>query len=160
MIRDDEHPINRYLGMNPDFVHEVWRKRRAEELVTKQVAQAERCLAKKVVTEQRLLRKDAEAALKAERAHAAENIGKIAASEKTGKEIIKAVCDKYGVPVEKVLAGRGDNDIVKVRWAAMAEVRTRTNYNYHAIGRLFGRDHSSVMHAMRKMGVGERKVAS
>lgn len=74
---------------------------------------------------------------------------------KTPREIrmavIEEVADRHGVPVEEVMGGRRDKRIAQARRASMAAIKARfPNDTLPMIGRLFNRDHTTVLHALRK----------
>ncbi len=63
--------------------------------------------------------------------------------------IIQATADEFGLLVEEVLSARQTEDVVLARHVAMHLARRLTRHSYPAIGRRFGRDHTTVMHADR-----------
>ena len=68
-------------------------------------------------------------------------------------QIIKStVAEYYSIPVESLLSERRDREIVLPRQIAMYLCREVANMSYPQIGTDFGgRDHSTVMHACRKI---------
>lgn len=148
MTHLDEHPINRYRGMNPNFVHEVWRKRREAERAAEDES---RKVERRVSQELRLARLEAP--------H--ERVPSRPVGVQDGKSIIQEVCDKHGACVDAVMATeRGTAAVSKVRYTAMAEVlRRRSDYSHGKPARLFGRDISTVKRALRNMGLTGRAAA-
>lgn len=74
---------------------------------------------------------------------------------KTPREIkmavIEEVAERHGVPLRHVLSKRRDRHIVAARHAAIREVRERFDGDsLPNIAKLFGRDHTTVLHALRK----------
>ena len=67
----------------------------------------------------------------------------------TTGQIIQATADAFGVLVEEVLSARQTGDVALARHVAMHLARRLTRQSYPAIGRRFGRDHTTVMHADR-----------
>jgi len=65
--------------------------------------------------------------------------------------IVHAAAAVYGITAEAVLSPSRRTVHVQARWLAMALTRHLTGQSYHEIGTMFGRDHSAVMHACRKM---------
>lgn len=64
--------------------------------------------------------------------------------------VIREVADWHGISVEMVLSKRRDRAIVKARHAAILAVRNRFDGDsYTQIGRLFNRDHTTVLAALR-----------
>lgn len=59
-----------------------------------------------------------------------------------------------GIPVKDILGRRRTADVSRSRcatmWAARKVLSPSTRGSYPAIGRVFHRDHSTVMHAIRK----------
>lgn len=67
---------------------------------------------------------------------------------KSSDDIINDVCDYYNIPVSKIKSKtRGKQDIALARQLSMALIRKRTPLSYPKIAELFGRNHSTVMHA-------------
>lgn len=71
------------------------------------------------------------------------------------REIIQVVANKHAVTVGEILGPSRNKRIVAARHEAMAEAgRLRPDLSLPQIGRQFGkRDHTTVLHALRKMGV-------
>lgn len=72
-------------------------------------------------------------------------------SERT-RRIIKAVAEHYGVPVAVVLGPDTHRVNVRARQAAQAAVWIETNLSLPQVGRYFRRDHTTVLHSIRKTG--------
>jgi chromosomal replication initiation ATPase DnaA len=65
--------------------------------------------------------------------------------------VIAEVADRHGVPVEEVMGGRREKIIARARQDSMAAIKARfPNDTLPMIGRLFNRDHTTVLHALRK----------
>lgn len=130
----DEHPINRYHGMNPDFVHEVWRKRRVEEAAKAPPAtQEERRIAEKVSKQLALLKNEPPIVVRP-----------------SGQSIIESVCDRRGVTLRAIRGSRGSKAVAAARSEAMIEVRrVRPDLAICAIGRMFNRNHSTIHYALK-----------
>jgi chromosomal replication initiation ATPase DnaA len=65
---------------------------------------------------------------------------------KAALEIAELVCERYGVAVE-LLAGKSrEEQIVVPRHVVFFLVRKLTGKTYAAIGKLFGRDHGTILH--------------
>lgn len=70
-------------------------------------------------------------------------------------DIIRATAERHGVPARRLI-GRGmARNIVMARHEAIAEAyQARPDLSLPVLGRLFGnRDHTTILHALRKMGV-------
>jgi chromosomal replication initiator protein len=63
---------------------------------------------------------------------------------------IARVAARHGVTVREVLGSARSGLIVEARHAAMVEVRLEFGDSAAAIGRLFNRDHTTVLYALRK----------
>jgi chromosomal replication initiation ATPase DnaA len=64
--------------------------------------------------------------------------------------IIKQVAVEHGVTVRDILGPRRHAHIVRARWKAIRAVYETFDDSLPHIGRTFNRDHTSVMHALRK----------
>lgn len=83
-----------------------------------------------------------------------ENILRSSGEEKqiTGEEIISAVATHMDISTEDILGGKRQPACVRARQWAMYLCREFLGASYPALGRLFGgRDHSTVMHAIKKI---------
>jgi len=67
----------------------------------------------------------------------------------TPENIMKLVCERYSIPMSEFLSRRRNQDIAYPRKIAMYLVRELTDMPLAAIGEIFGRDHSTVLHAWR-----------
>lgn len=65
--------------------------------------------------------------------------------------ILQAVSNFYSVPVDHILSDRRSKDTVQPRQMAMYLVRKLTNYSLPETGKVFRRDHTTVMHACDKI---------
>lgn len=69
-------------------------------------------------------------------------------------EIVAAVAYEHGISIEAIVGKRRDLSVVRARHAAMAAVYlNRPDMSLPQIGRIFGRDHTSCLHAIKKLGV-------
>lgn len=66
--------------------------------------------------------------------------------------IAHAVADNCGVSYEQIMGGGRTALVAAARQEAMARIRRDTDYSFHEIARFFGRDHTTVIHAVKKMG--------
>lgn len=69
----------------------------------------------------------------------------------TPQMILKAVSSFYSVPVDQILANKRSKETVVPRQMAMYLVRKLTSASLPEIGKVFGRDHTTVMHACNKI---------
>ena len=107
--------------------------------------------------EQEAARREAERVAEEERKRKAEaeERRRIASSERV-RAIIMAVSDDRGIPVSVILGQRRTAPIVSARWEAIARVAIETGWSLPRIGLVFGRDHTSILNALRKMGLDYR----
>lgn len=77
--------------------------------------------------------------------------GSDAARVPTPPMILQAVANYYSIPVEQILGNRRSKDTIQPRQVAMYLVRDMTNYSLPEIGKVFSRDHSTVLHAINKI---------
>jgi len=68
-----------------------------------------------------------------------------------GEEIIKAVCIYFDISRIDLISPRRDREVHNPRMVAMWLCRRLTTSGYPTLGRLFERDHTSVIHSCRKM---------
>lgn len=64
--------------------------------------------------------------------------------------VVGEVAGRHRMPVAVVLGQSRRKAIVRARQEAMWEVRQRTNMSLPAIGRRFGRDHTTALHGIRQ----------
>jgi chromosomal replication initiator protein len=69
--------------------------------------------------------------------------------QKHARQIIEDVCDFYGLTIAQVKGKFRLRGYVKARFVAIYIVRKRTGLTLKEIGRLFYRDHTSIIHALR-----------
>ncbi len=68
----------------------------------------------------------------------------------TIKNIIRVVCEYYGISHVDLISQRRTRDLARPRQVAMYLAKTHTESSYPTIGKSFGsRDHTTVMHGFR-----------
>lgn len=72
------------------------------------------------------------------------------------RKIVMEEALRSGVPWHQIMSDTRKAEAVAARWAAMHRMRVELGLSASAIGRHFGRDHSSVIHALRKMAARPR----
>ncbi len=73
-------------------------------------------------------------------------------SERLAQAAIDAVCDIYGVELADMLSPSRLKPVVTARQVACYIIKDRvTDLSYPAIGRLFGRDHTTIMHGVARI---------
>lgn len=65
--------------------------------------------------------------------------------------IIKAVCKVFDLPVNQLLSARRNIWVAEARQVGMALTVRLTKHSKSQVGVIFGRDHTTVLHALRKM---------
>ncbi len=69
------------------------------------------------------------------------------------KKIIAQVAALHGLSVREVLSNRRNRPVVEARFDAIKAVADiRPDMSLPQIGRLFGRDHTTILHALRRRG--------
>lgn len=68
--------------------------------------------------------------------------------QETIDRIINDVCQRSGIEKEKILSRSRKKEIVAARFACMYLLRKEAFMTFAAIGRIFGRDHTTAIHAL------------
>ena len=66
-------------------------------------------------------------------------------------EIKDAVAEAFGVSVSALVSDRRSMDLAKPRFAAYAIYRDHTKFSLPRIARIFNRDHTTVMHGLKRV---------
>ncbi|MDO5549079.1 MAG: chromosomal replication initiator protein DnaA [Eubacteriales bacterium] len=69
----------------------------------------------------------------------------------TPEMILREVSNFYTIPVEKLRGSGRSRDMVQPRQVAMYLVRKLTDYSLPEIGKVFSRDHTTVLHSINKV---------
>ncbi len=81
------------------------------------------------------------------------NLDDLTGLRRTVPEIVRAIVASValesGIPAEEIVGRSQSQATVRARWQAIARVREHTDASTPQIGRWFGRDHSSVLYALR-----------
>lgn len=77
-------------------------------------------------------------------------------------DLLKSVAEKTGVSIDDMKGARRDRKVVAARHAAIAAIyESRPDLSLPQIGRIFGgRDHTTIIHAVRKMGASRTKTGA
>lgn len=75
------------------------------------------------------------------------------------RKVIEAVCDRHEITYTDVMSRSRFADVVAARHEAIVAVATAFPWmSLPKIGRVFGRDHTSILHALDKFGVPRRTM--
>lgn len=66
-------------------------------------------------------------------------------------DILHAVAEEYGVSVEDIMSNSRRSDITEARQMSMCLFAETSGYEPERIGRVFGRNRTTVIYAIRKM---------
>ena len=75
--------------------------------------------------------------------------GSLLSDQKHAAKIIEQICDFYGVTAAQIKGKCRLRGYVKARFVAIFLLRTRTGLTLKEIGRMFHRDHTSMIHAIK-----------
>lgn len=180
MYADDSSPNEIYRGMNPKFVRQVWEKRRKlagslpkkRQSALREQQKLERAaknknwldsnrlqfeqMCREESFQAQFLREIAELRLGAmfELYKNSPSDIKCMAARYRASEIIRIIAHQSELTVTEVLGSSRKFSIVRVRQQAMAYVYVLCPHlSLPQIGTQFGRDHTTVLHAVRKLGV-------
>ena len=67
------------------------------------------------------------------------------------EEILQTVIEYFNLSSKQVKGKSRKKELVKARWIAMYLIREETNMKLEAIGELFNRDHTTVIHALQSV---------
>ena len=85
-------------------------------------------------------------------------------NRKTVSQIIEEVSAKYGVPVYFIKSKRRTRNLTQPRFEICWRAKRETNASLPKIGKLLNRDHTSILHAIRKykswqqMAIGKAEI--
>jgi hypothetical protein len=67
------------------------------------------------------------------------------------REVIERVAGEHGFTLGVLRSPSRSPRLVRARWAAMAAARSETDASLPQIGRILNRDHTTVLHGLRRM---------
>ena len=70
-----------------------------------------------------------------------------------GLRIQLEFCERAGITLAEMKSESRKRRFAQPRQAAMVEIRRQLGYSYPQIGRMFNKDHTTVLHACRKFGM-------
>lgn len=69
------------------------------------------------------------------------------------RDIVELVADNHGVTADDIFGRRKTKHIVEARFEAISQVRrARPDWSLSRLAMFFDRDHTTVIHALRKTG--------
>lgn len=149
-IGQEERRARDYRGFNPKFVRTVWAKRREEmasvELAVVPVEAPEKTAAQ--LYQERAIARMAESERR--------RIDRLKSRMEAGgvRGIIAEVALAHRMTVEDILGAGRSAPLVKARHQAIIEVAIRRPaFSLSQIGRCFSRDHTTILHVLRKYGI-------
>ena len=71
--------------------------------------------------------------------------------EITPQLIIEIVADHFHISIEQMMSKSRSSDVSKPRQIAMYLCKSMTNYTTESIGKIFGKDHSTIIHGVKKV---------
>jgi chromosomal replication initiator protein len=81
----------------------------------------------------------------------------LVARPRSARQIIAQVAKDHGLTADELTGPSRKKVVVEARWTAMRTIRAETKLSTPQIGRLFHRDHTTVLHAL---GTLKHSVAS
>lgn len=73
------------------------------------------------------------------------------ATPATARAIVKDVAQRTGVPVEEIFGRTRTGDVALARHEAIWRIKKATDWSLPRIGRMFNRDHTTVLNSIRRM---------
>lgn len=140
---------------NPEFVARVWAKRRGNQRTAIPVDAAPKSTRQMLPPISRRALEISEALGAVERRlHKVDLPGR-----QSAMGIIEETAKRHGVPVLTLFSTRRFPWVAKARMEAMAAIAVaRPDLSAKAIGRYFGKDHTTVLHALHKAGIPSRSI--
>lgn len=69
--------------------------------------------------------------------------------------VFKIILDSYGIGKEELVGKKKNHEIVVARWAAFWIFKKYAKLSYSKIGKIFNRDHTSVIHGVNSFNASE-----
>lgn len=146
MLVEREEQFREYGGYNPEFVKRARERRKAEKLAQLR-RETERWKAQQERGERERRRRLLLSRVECLRD---EHLPKPDAAKLEARTIIREIADKHQVPVEAIFGHSRAWGIVQVRKECIRAVhRARPDLTTTQLGRIFNRDHSTVIYALR-----------
>lgn len=155
MLSEEEDAHQYRPRYNPDFVRRVRAKRRVEAQRAALAREAAEREARRLAeAEFRAANRAAAQAVREERAVEEYRIIDLSAGSARvpARTIIEQVSQKTGIPYAEIIGVTRKRAIAAARMTAMYEVRMRRpDMSLPQIGKVFKRDHTTILHAIRKV---------
>jgi chromosomal replication initiation ATPase DnaA len=145
----EEQRSRKYRGFNPAYVRRVWAKRRdvMASIELAEPAEEQPKTAAQTYEEKAIARHREAERLRVEKLKSRMEAGGV-------RGIIAEVALAHRVTVEDILGSSRSAPLVKARHEAIIEVAIRRPaFSLPQIGRCFSRDHTTILHVLRKYGV-------
>lgn len=71
--------------------------------------------------------------------------------EAAAARIITKICNYYGIEEEKLLSNTREQPIAQIRHICMLIIREKTGMTVTALGKYLGKDHTSILHGIKKV---------
>lgn len=145
MYAEKDDISDRYHGYNPKFLRQVWAKRKPAKAERVPSVKEMLIAAKRESDEREKLETEAvKATLAKYRTH------DIIGARPAAREIIMRVAQWRGVPFAVIVGTRRTRHIVAARFEAIRAVAdARPDLSLPQLGRIFNRDHTSILHALK-----------
>lgn len=164
LFTQDELNERRYRGFNPAFVQRVWAKRK-QASKPKPVEAAPVPEPVVIPLTSKCLLREADRKRRIEELERQRIAGRQKLIQQTAqndaKGVIARIALEMDVRIEDLLGPRRSVKLVEARHKAMIAVALeRPKLSLPQIGRLFNRDHTTIIHALQKHGVDRRSPTS
>lgn len=141
------------LGYNPDFYRRIIAKREREERLRAENLEKEQAEERARKAKELMEREADFIRLRQESRESLERI-LVERFQTTAKDVITLVAGKHGVRYEDIMSRNRVPAIALARQEAMAAVAlAKPHLTTPQIGKIFDRDHTTVCHALKKMGI-------
>ena len=67
-----------------------------------------------------------------------------------GQAVLRAISEATEIPLVRLTGGERNQPLVRARWVFCWVMHQTSGYSLPEIGRLIGRDHTTIMHGLRR----------
>jgi len=143
---------------NPAFVARVQKKRREQARIAA-AQEAERKERERQERWNQIVHDRLSKAAEAEKRMEADNVITLPDAPISVRSIIAQVEREHGLSEGSIVSPTRKTAVIKARFEAIARAReARPDLSLPQLGRIFGRDHTTVLHALRKMGLQTKRA--